>query len=105
MEQQVPWRRHRIPWSGPNFPEWMEFGRARVPEQPIPCGGPDTHHAGKAGFEVAKFYRANQRCQTCAKRSHDRAIVWSRIYRYDEEDCGTAEWCRYRLWNTHSVTS
>src|SRR5262249_29091180 len=67
MEQQVPWRRNRMARSGPDLPERVEFGRARVPEQPIPCLGPDPHHAGKAGFELTKFPRANQPRQVSAK--------------------------------------
>jgi hypothetical protein len=89
--------------SGPDFPERMEFGWSRVPEQPVPCVGSNSHHAGKAGFEVAKFDRANQRGEVCAKRSHGRAIVRAGIYRHDQEDRDAGEGCRYGLWNNHSV--
>src|SRR5262249_2538910 len=101
MEQQVPWRRNRMARSSPDLPEWVEFSWARGPEQPVPCVGPDPDHTGKAGFEVAKFHRPNQRRKVCAKRSHHRAIVRARIYRHDQEDCSASERRRYGLWNRH----
>src|SRR3984893_10431348 len=103
MEQQVPWRRNRMVLGATDLAERVEFGWARVPEQPLPRIGPDPHHAGKAGFEVAKLHCANQRWQVCAKRSHSRAIVRARIYRHDQKHRRAGERCRYRLCKSHSV--
>jgi hypothetical protein len=89
--------------SGPDLPERVEFGRARVPEQTVPCIGPDPYHAGKAGFELAKSHRANQRREVCAKRSNGRAIIGARTYRHDQEDRSAGERCRYGLCNSHCV--
>ena len=103
MEQQVAGRRDRVARSGPELAERVQFGRARVPEQPVPGVGPDPHHAGEAGFEIAKFNRANQARKVGAERPHGRAIVRARVYRHDQEDRGAGERRRYRLWNHHSV--
>ena len=81
----------------------MQLGRARVAEQPVPGVGPDSHHAGEAGFEVAKFDRANQRREVGAERAHGGAIVRARIDRHDQEDRGARERRRYGLWNRHRV--
>ena len=73
MEQQVPWGRNRMARSGADLAERMKFGRARIPEQPVPRLGPDSHHAGEPGFEVAKLNRANQARKVRAERPHGRA--------------------------------
>ena len=81
----------------------MKFGRARVPEQPVPGVGADSHHAGEPGFEIAKFNRANQAGKICAERPHGGAIVLARVDRHDQEDRGACERRRYRLCNRHGV--
>ena len=80
----------------------MQLGRARVPEQPVPGVGPDAHHAGEAGFEIAKFNRANQARKVGAERPYGRGIVRAWVYRHDQEDRGAGERRGYRLWNHHS---
>ena len=75
MEQEVARRCDRVARSGPELPERVKFGRARVAEQPVPGVGPDSHHAGEAGFEIAKFNRANQARKVRAERPHGGDIV------------------------------
>src|SRR5215467_6719526 len=103
VEEQVPWRGNRMPKPGPDFPERVKFGWPRISEQPVPCIGPDPHHTGKTGFELAKSHRANQRREVRAERSNGRALIGVRIYRQNQEDRGASEWCRYGLRNSHSV--
>ena len=103
MEQQVAGRRDRVARSGPELAERMKFGRARVAEQPVPGVGPDSHHAGKAGLEIAKFDRANQAREVGAERPHGGAIVRARIDRHDQEDRGARQRRRYRLCNHDGV--
>src|SRR6516164_9774428 len=103
MEQQVPWRRNCMMPSGQDLPERVELGWARVSEQPVPCVRPNPHHAGQAGFEVAKFHRANQSREVRAKQSNHRVIFWAGIYRHDKEHRSASERCRYGLWKSHSV--
>jgi len=85
--------------SGLDFPERMEFGRARVSEQPVPRPGPYSHHAREASFKIAKINRAYQRRKVCAEGSHGGAVIRARIYRHDEEDRSACERRRYGLWN------
>src|SRR6516164_7787989 len=85
--------------SGRDPLERMEFGWSRFSEQPIPRLGPYSHHAGEAGFDVTKVDRANERSEVRAERSHDGAVVRTRIYRHDEEDRGARERSRHGLWN------
>ena len=61
MKEQVSGSRNRMARSGTDLPERVKFGRARVPEQPVPCIGSDPDYAGKSRFEVTKFNRPNQR--------------------------------------------
>src|SRR5690349_4431864 len=77
----------------------MEFGWPRAAEQAIPRLGADSHHAGEAGFEVAKINRPGQRHDVSAERPHDGAVVRAWVYCDDEEDGGTREWRRHGLRN------
>jgi len=77
--------------SGPDLPERVKFGGARVPEQPVPRIGADSHHAGEIGFEVTKFNSANQRRQVRVKRPHGCAIVRAQNYSHNQEDRSASE--------------
>ena len=61
MEQKIARGRDRMARSGPDLPERVKLGGARIPEQPIPGLGADSHHAAESGFDVAKLDRSNQR--------------------------------------------
>src|SRR5262249_15862820 len=89
--------------SGPDLPERVEFGWTWVPEQLVPGVGPDAHHGGKSGFEVAKFHRPNCTREVGTKRSHGRLIVGPRVYGHDQENRRAGERCRYGLCNNHGV--
>src|SRR6202012_5473500 len=45
MKQKVPWGGDCVARSGPELAERVKFGGARVPEQPVPSLGADSHHA------------------------------------------------------------
>jgi hypothetical protein len=104
MEKQVPGRRDGVARSRPDLAERVKLGRARLPEQAVPCLGPDPHDAGETGFEVAKFHRAQQCRKLAAERPHGGAMVRARLHRRDQEDRGARQWCGYGLGNDTGVT-
>src|ERR1700742_1970186 len=83
--------------SGLDLPEWMQFGRARIPEQPVPRVRPYSHHAGEAGFKIAKLDRTKQPREVAAERPHDGAVAWVRLYRHHEKNRSARQRRRYRL--------
>ena len=83
MEQEVAGRCDRVALSGPELRKGW-FGRPRLAEQPVPGVGPDAHHAGKPGLEIAKFNGSNeagkvtQNDRTKARLSSPELIVTTR---------------------------
>ena len=105
MEKQVSWRRDCVARSRPNLTEGVKFGRAWVPEQPVPRLGTDTQNARQATFEIAKLHSAKYCREVCAKRPHGGTMVRARIYCCDQEDRNTGKWSGYGLRNDkHALT-
>ena len=103
VEQQVARGCDRVARSGPELSEGVKFGRARVPEQPIPGVRPDSHHAREPGFEITKFNCANQAREVRAECPHAGAIVRAGVYGHDQEDRRAGQRRRYRLRNHDGV--
>src|SRR5580704_14263414 len=82
---------------GANLVEGVEFSGPGQAKESVPCVGPKPHDAGKAGFNVAKFHRAQQGGQVSAERPNGRAIVQAGIYCCNQEDRGSGERCSYKL--------
>ena len=99
MKQEIARRCDRVARSGAELPKRMKFGRSRVAEQSVPGVGPDSHDAGEAGLEIAKFNRANQARKVRAERPHGVDIVLALVDRHDQEDRGARQRRRYRLGN------
>ena len=99
VKHDVARRRDRVARPGSNLPERMQFCRPRIPEEPRPCIGANSHDAGQRTFDVAEFHGAEQGAEVCTERPQGRSIVRSRIDRQHQEDRGAAERCRYGLWN------
>ncbi len=104
MEQKVARGSDGVARSGPELAEGVKLSRARVAEQPVPGVGPNPHHAGKPGFEIAKFDRSNQARKVGAERARRGATVGARVYRHDQEDRGAGERRRNRLCNRDGVS-
>src|SRR5580704_1831785 len=79
VKQQVSGRRNRMARPAANLAERMKLCWSRRPKQPIPRIGPKTHDAGKARFQVAKFYCTHQRLEVSAERTQSRGIVEARV--------------------------
>ena len=91
MEQEIARSGDCVARSSPELAERVKFGRTRVPEQPIPGVGADSHHAGEPSFEVTKFNRANQAREVSAKGAHGGAIVLARVDCHHQEDRSACE--------------
>ena len=55
------------------------------PEEAIPGLRPETHHAGKSRFQVAKFHRAHQLGDVSAERAQSGNIIRVWLERHDQE--------------------
>ena len=62
-------------WARTNLTEGVQLRRARRAEELVPGIGAKPHNASEAGFNVAKFHRANEGGEVCAEGAKGGAAV------------------------------
>src|SRR3984885_10273741 len=77
--------------SGADLTEGMQFRGPRLAKEAIPGFGSKSQNTGKASFEIAKFYGADQGREISAERAQEYAILGARLERYDQKDRGASE--------------